>query len=319
MAFIDAHRERFGVAPICRVLTEHGCPIAPRTYYAYKTRPAAARSVRDEAVLTAIRAVHTGSNGLYGARKVYHQLARAGGVDGAPVARCTVERLMRADGLAGVRRGRSVRTTHRDEKAARPVDLVDRQFHAERPNQLWVVDITYVATWAGFCYVAFAIDVFSRMIVGWRAARTMRTDLPLDALDMALWHRSRAGHTDPDGRLDGLVHHSDAGSQYTSIRYTDRLIAAGAKASVGSIGDSYDNALAESAIGLFKTELVYWQGPWRGLDDLELATLEWVDWFNHTRLHSALGHRPPAEIENDYYRDLQDPFGQPLAGEPTVH
>lgn len=157
------------------------------------------------------------------------------------------------------------------------------------------------------------------MIVGWRAARTMRTDLPLDALDMALWHRSRAGHTDPDGRLDGLVHHSDAGSQYTSIRYTDRLIAAGAKASVGSVGDSYDNALAESAIGLFKTELVYWQGPWRGLDDLELATLEWVDWFNHTRLQSALRHRPPAEVENDYYRDLQDPFEQPLAGEPTVH
>ena len=205
-----------------------------------------------------------------------------------------------------------VRTTIRDEVSARPADLVKRDFTATAPNQLWVVDFTYVATFAGFVYVAFAIDVFSRMIVGWRAARSMNTDLPLDALEMALWNRARAGHD-----VDGLVHHSDAGSQYTSIRYTDRLVEAGLNASIGTIGDSYDNALAESVNGLYKAELVYWEGPWRGADDLELATLGWVDWFNHTRIHSSLGYRTPAQIEAEYYRHI-NAVEQPLPAELTV-
>lgn len=309
IGFITAHRERFGVAPICRVLTAHGFQIAPETYYAVLRRPPCARAVRDEQVLVEIRRVHEASTGLYGARKVYHQLRRDGGVDGVPVARCTVERLMRQARLHGVRRGRTVRTTRSDEAATRPPDLVKREFTAARPNQLWVVDFTYVATFAGFVYVAFAIDVFSRMIVGWRAARSMRTDLPLDALDMALWHRGRAGHD-----VHGLIHHSDAGSQYTSIRYSDRLIEAGAQASIGTVGDSYDNALAESVNGLYKAELVYWQGPWRGADDLELATLTWVDWFNNTRLHSSLDYHTPTEVETAYYRDNQ-PVEQSLAGQ----
>ena len=311
-AFITAHRGRFGVAPICRVLTAHGVQIAPETYFAALRRPPCPRAVRDERVLAEIRTVHGASTGLYGARKIYHQLRRDGGVDGVPVARCTVERLMRAAGLHGIRRGRTPRTTCPDTAATRAPDLVGRRFAASRPNQLWVVDFTYVATFAGFVYVAFAIDVFSRMIVGWRAARSMRTDLPLDALDMALWHRGRAGHD-----VAGLVHHSDAGSQYTSIRYTDRLLDAGVQASIGTVGDSYDNALAESLNGLYKTELVHWQGPWRGADDLELATLSWVDWFNNTRLHSSLDYQTPAEVEAAYYRDNQ-PVEQPLSGQLTL-
>jgi putative transposase len=283
--FIDVHRDRFGVAPICRVLSEHGCPIGPRTYYAFKTRPASARAIRDGELLVEIRRVHSAPRGgLYGVRKVWHQLRN----EGIDVGRERVGRLMRAEGLQGVRRGRTVRTTLAAEAATRPADLVDRHFHAERPNQLWVVHFTYVAIFAGFVYVAFAIDVFSRMIVGWRADRSMTTDLPLDALDMALWHRGRRGQ-----RVDSVIHHSDAGRQHTSIRYTDRLAEAGALASIGSVADSYDNAIAESIIGLFKTELVRWEGPWRGLDDLELATLGWIDWFNHTRLYEALEYRNP--------------------------
>ena len=313
-AFIEAHHEEFGVVPICRVLTQHGCPIAPSTYYAGRNRALSARAVRDELVLNEIHRVHKASRGgLYGARKVYHQLRREGvTVDGSPIARCTVERLMKTAALQGVRRSRRVRTTVPDEAAARPGDLVKRDFTATAPNQLWVVDFTYVATFAGFVYVAFAIDVFSRMIVGWRAARSMNTDLPLDALEMALWNRARAGHD-----VDGLVHHSDAGSQYTSIRYTDRLVEAGLNASIGTIGDSYDNALAESVNGLYKAELVYWEGPWRGADDLELATLGWVDWFNHTRIHSSLGYRTPAQIEAEYYRHI-NAVEQPLPAELTV-
>jgi putative transposase len=317
VAFIDAHRERFGVEPICRVLTEHGCKIAPSTYYAARGREPSARARRDEQVLVEVRRVHQASRGgLYGSRKVYHQLRREGVmVEGRPVARCTVERVMKDAGLQGVRRGRGVRTTRPDASATRPADLVDRRFEAPAPNRLWVVDFTYVATWSGFVYVAFAIDVFSRMIVGWRAARTMKTDLPLDALDMALWHRGRAGQD-----VHGLVHHSDAGTQYTSIRYTDRLIEAGVRASVGSVGDSYDNALAESVIGLYKAELVYWEGPWKGADDLELATLGWVDWFNHTRVHSSLQYRTPAEVEAQYYRHTQQvPVEQPLTAELALH
>jgi putative transposase len=313
-AFIDAHREEFGVVPICTVLTQHGCPIAPSTYYAARNRAPSARAVRDELVLDEIHRVHKASRGgLYGARKVYQQLRREDvTVQGTPVARCTVERLMKTAALQGVRRSRRVRTTIPDEAAARPGDLVKRDFTATAPNQLWVVDFTYVATFAGFVYVAFAIDVFSRMIVGWRAARSMKTDLPLDALEMALWNRARAGHD-----VGGLVHHSDAGSQYTSIRYTDRLVEAGLNASIGTVGDSYDNALAESVNGLYKAELVYWEGPWRGADDLELATLGWVDWFNHTRIHSSLGYRTPAEIEAEYYRD-PNADERPLPAELTV-
>ena len=313
-AFIDAHHERFGVVPICRVLTEHGCPIAPSTYYAARSRGVSARAVRDELVLDEVCRVHRASRGgLYGARKIYQQLRREGvTVQGSPIARCTIERLMKAAGMQGVRRDRRVRTTIRDDAAARAADLVRRDFTAARPNQLWVVDFTYVATFAGFVYVAFAIDVFSRMIVGWRAATSMKTDLALDALEMALWHRARAGH-----EVNGLVHHSDAGSQYTSIRYTDRLVEAGLHASIGTVGDSYDNALAESVNGLYKTELVFWEGPWRGPDDLELATLGWVDWFNHVRIHSSLGYRTPAEVEAEYYRH-NHAVEQPLPAELTV-
>jgi len=314
IAFIDAHCKKFGVVPICRVLTQHGCPIAPSTYYAARHRAASARAVRDELVLDEIHRVHKASrNGLYGARKIYHQLRREGvTVGGSPVARCTVERLMKTAELQGVRRSRRVRTTVPDEAAARPADLVKRDFTATAPNELWVVDFTYVATFAGFAYVAFVVDVFSRMIVGWRAARSMETDLPLDALEMALWNRARAGQD-----VGGLVHHSDAGSQYTSIRYTTRLVEAGLNASIGTVGDSYDNALAESVNGLYKAELVYWEGPWRGADDLELATLGWVDWFNHTRIHSSLGYRTPAEIEAEHYRQTHA-VEQPLPAELTV-
>jgi len=235
IVFIDEHRGRFGVEPICRVLTEHGCTIAPRTYRANKVRPACARTRRDAELTVQIVRVHGASRGLYGARKVHAQLRR----EGVVVARCTVERLMKDAGLQGVRRDKKIRTTVADKGAPRPADLVDRKFTAATPNQLWVVDFTYVATFSGFVYVAMTIDVFSRMIVGWRAAKSMTTDLPLDALDMALWQRGRAGHD-----VRGVVHHSDAGSQYTAIRYADRLHDAGALPSIGSIGDSYDNALA---------------------------------------------------------------------------
>jgi putative transposase len=247
--------------------------------------------------------------GLYGARKIWHQLRR----EGVTVARCTVERLMRSAGLRGASRGRRFVTTRPDPAAARPPDRVARDFTAAGPNQLWVVDFTYVPTWSGSVFTAFVSDVFSRRIVGWRTAASMPTGLPLDALEMALWTRGQAGQ-----EVRGLVHHSDAGSQYTSIRYATRLLDAGALASIGSVGDSYDNALAESVIGLYKTECVRHEGPWRGVDDLELATLGWVHWFNHTRLHSSIGHVPPIEYENAYYRHI-DPQQQPLPGELSLH
>jgi putative transposase len=232
--------------------------------------------------------------GLYGARKVWHQLKR----EGHQVPRCQVERLMRGAGLRGAVRGRKPFTTTRpDLLAARPPDLVDRQFRASRPNELWVVDFTYVATWSGMCFTAFVTDVFSRRIVGWRTHASMPTALPLDALEMALWTRARTGED-----VTGLIHHSDAGSQYTSIRYSDRLHDAGALASIGSVGDSYDNALAETVIGLYKTECVGHDGPFRSVDDLELATLSWVHWFNTTRLHGSIGNIPPIEYEQNHYR-----------------
>jgi putative transposase len=259
IAYINQHKHRYGVEPICRVL-----PIAPSTYYA-RRRPSSARAVRDRQLKAEIARVHAEHFGVYGARKVWRQLHR----EGIAVARCIVERLMGELGLQGVRRGKPRRTTTPDETTARPADLVDRDFSAQRPNQLWVADLTYVATWSGFVYVAFVVDAFSRFIVGWQASRSLRTNLALDALEMAIWRRQ--------AQLDGLVHHSDRGSQqYLSIRYTERLAEAGAVTSVGSRGDSYDNALAETIIGLYKTELVRRRGPWKGIDDLEYTTLEWA-------------------------------------------
>ena len=313
---MDDHKGRFGVEPICRVLTEHAVPIAPSGYYAHHARTASARTRRDVVVLAEIERVFHDpklGRGLYGARKVWHQLRREGGVDGVAVPRCQAERLMRSAGLRGVRRGQPVITTRADKAAIRPPDLVDRDFTAARPNQLWVVDFTYVPTWTGTVFTAFVSDVYSRRIVGWRTATSMPTELPLDALEMALWTRAQAGH-DPAG----VVHHSDAGTQYTAIRYAQRLLDAGALASIGSVGDSYDNALAESVIGLYKTECVRHIGPWRGVDDLELATLSWVHWFNNDRLHSGIGHVPPIEYETEYYRHNTD-RQQPLPGKLALH
>ena len=288
IAYIDAHRDRFGVEPICRALQ-----FAPRTYYAAKARPPSTRAVRDKELRPEIVRVHAENFGVYGAAKVWAQLNR----EGIRVARCTVERLMADLGLRGAVRGKPARTTIADDTAGRPRDLVDRQFAAAAPNRLWVADLTYVRTWSGFVYVAFVTDVFSRRIVGWQASRSLKTDLALDALEQAIWSRQRDG-----ANLDGLIHHSDRGVQYLSIRYTERLAADGVVNSVGSRGDSYDNALAETINGLYKTELVRNKGPWRGLEDLELATLEWVDWFNHQRLFHDLGRIPPAEFEANHYR-----------------
>ena len=284
IAYIDTFKERFGVEPICEQL-----PIAPSTYYAAKSRPLSARADRDEGLKPEIQRVHQENFGVYGARKVWLQLGR----EGIPVARCTVERLMSTLGLKGVRRGAFKVTTISEDSALRPADLVERDFRAIRPNQLWVADITYVATWNGFVYAAFVIDAFSRRIVGWRVSRSLRSDLALDALEMALWARGK--------NADGLVHHSDRGSQYLSIRYTERLAEAGAVASVGSKGDSYDNALAETIIGLYKTEVIRRKGPWKNIDDVEFATLEWVDWFNNRRLFEPIGDIPPAEYELNYW------------------
>ncbi|MFE9934472.1 IS3 family transposase [Streptomyces sp. NPDC005533] len=293
-AFIDAHRETYGVELICKELA-----IAPSTYYAAaarKDRPAA-RDRRDEKLKKEIIRVYEDNFRVYGARKITGQLRR----EGIRVARCTVERLMRVLGLTGAVRGKKRRTTVTDPAPARPKDLVNRDFTATAPNQLWVTDFTYVAPWAGTVYVAFVVDVFSRKIVGWRAADHMRTSLVLDALEMAIWSRDREGL----GDLDGLVHHSDAGSQYLAIRYTQRLSEAGAAPSVGTVGDALDNALMESTIGLFKTETIKPGGPWRTLDDVELATLTWVDWYNNRRLHSSIGDLPPTEYETVHYRSPQ--------------
>jgi putative transposase len=282
--YIDAYRARFGVEPICRSLQ-----VAPSTYYAARHRPPSARCLRDQALKPKLRQVHAAHFGVYGVRKLWRQLHR----EGTSVARCTVERLMRDLGLRGVVRGRRQRTTIPDAMAPRPADLVQRDFHAFAPNRLWVADLTYVRTWSGFAYVAFIIDAYSRYIVGWQISRSLRTDLVLTALEQALWAR--------EGPFDGLVHHSDRGVQYLSIRYTERLAEAGIATSVGSRGDSYDNALAESLNGLYKAELVYRRGPWRGCEDLELATLEWVDWFNNRRLFGALDYVPPVEYEASWY------------------
>jgi putative transposase len=264
--------------------------VAPSTYYSAKGRAPCRRAERDAELKAHIRRVFDANYGVYGARKVWRQLNR----EGIPVARCTVERLMAQMGLAGRVRGRRRRTTIPADPLARPRDLVDRRFVASAPNRLWVADITYVATWPGFAYVAFVTDVFSRMIVGWRVSNTLRSDLALDALEMAIWTRK-------EQRLDGLVHHSDRGVQYLSIVYTERLAEAGAVTSVGSRGDSYDNALAESVIGLYKAELITMRAPWRSIEDVELATLSWVHWWNNQRLHSAIGDVPPLEFEAAHY------------------
>ena len=289
VAFIDAHRAEHGVEPICEELQ-----IAPSTYYEHRARQAdpqrlPPRVQRDRVLAPEIRRMHEENFGVYGARKVWRQLGREDFI----VARCTVERLMRSLGLAGVVRGRTCRTTIAADSAERPPDHVKRQFQASRPNELWVADFTYVATWAGFVYVAFVIDVFARRIIGWRVARSMRAELVLDALEQALWSRSG---------IQGVVHHSDRGSQYLSIRYSERLTEAGAQPSVGSRGDSYDNALAETLIGLYKAEVIHRRGPWRHLEAVEYATLEWVDWFNHRRLLEPIGNVPPAEFEASYHQ-----------------
>ena len=293
MKFIRAHRERWGVEPICRVLQ-----IAPSTYHAAKSRLPSRRARRDEELKTHIARVHAEHYGVYGAGKVWAQLNR----EHIRVARCTVERLMRGLGLRGVVRGKSsVRTTVAAELDTRPLDLVGRQFRAPAPNRLWVADLTYVKTHSGWVYVAFVVDACSRFVVGWQASRSLRTDLALDALEMALWSRRTK-------ELAGLIHHSDRGVQYLAIRYTERLAEAGAISSVGSRGDSYDNALAESFNGLYKTELIRHRGPWRGLDDVEFATLEYIDWFNQRRLHGELGMIPPAEFEATYCQPLAIPL-----------
>jgi transposase InsO family protein len=295
VGFIDDHRRVYGVESICAVL-----PIAPSTYFRHKAQEAdptrrSTRAQRDEELRALIRRIWTEHFQVYGPRKVWRQMGR----ENLRVARCRVRRLMREMGLAGAVRGRAwVTTTHSQPEAERPPDLVVRHFTATRPNQLWVSDLTYVATWQGFVYVAFVIDVFARRIVGWRVSSSLVTDFVLDALEQAIYDRR-------DQTADGLVHHSDRGTQYLSMRYTDRLAEAGIAPSVGSRGDSYDNALAESVIGLFKTEVIRRRGPWRHLEAVEFATLEWVDWFNTRRLLEPIGYMPPAEYEARYYEQTK--------------
>jgi putative transposase len=296
IAFIDDQRGEHGVEPICAVL-----PIAPSTYHSHAARRAdpsrlPARAKRDAGLMPQIARVFEENFKVYGVRKVWRQLRR----EGQGVARCTVARLMQTVGLQGVVRGKSVKTMIGDKGVPCPLDRVNRQFKAPRPNALWVSDFTYVATWAGFVYVAFVIDVYARRIVGWRVSRAAHTSFVLDALEQAL-HERRPVHR------AGLVHHSDRGSQYVSIKYTERLAEAGIEPSVGSVGDSFDNALAETINGLYKAEIIHRCGPWRSFEAVEFATLEWVDWFNHRRLLEPIGNIPPAEAEDRYYAMLEQP------------
>ena len=290
IAFIDEHRQAYGVEPICRVL-----PIAPSTFYAHAARQAdpsrrCERAQRDAVLKPEIERVWRENFKVYGVRKVWRQLNR----EGVAVARCTVARLMAEMELAGAVRGKPVRTTTSSPAAPCPEDRVNRQFQAPRPNTLWLSDFTYVATWSGFVYVAFVIDAFARRIVGWRASSSMRAGFVLDALEQALYDRRPL-------QDEGLIHHSDRGVQYVSIKYSERLAEAGIEPSVGRVGGSYDNALAESVIGLFKTEVIRRRGPWRGLEAVEFATLEWIDWFNNRRLMEPIGNIPPAEAEARYH------------------
>ena len=292
IAFIDDNKVEYGIEPICQVIE-----IAPATYYERKRQERepdrrSARAKRDEALRPEIQRVFDDNYKVYGVRKVWKQLGR----EGFSVAKCTVRRLMRQMGLRGATRGKAFAvTTIPDDLLARPQDLVERDFTADAPNKLWLADITYVPTRVGFVYVAFVTDVFSRRIVGWRASRSLETGLALDALEQAIWDRL-------DGDPVGLIHHSDRGSQYLSIRYTERLADAGIEPSVGSVGDSYDNAMAETINGLYKAEVIHRRGPWMGLRDVEYATLEWVDWFNHHRILEPIGDIPPVEHEANYYR-----------------
>jgi putative transposase len=285
VSFIDRYRERWGVEPICQVLQ-----VAPSTYYGTKTRPPSARTLRDEQLKVEVCRVHQDNFGVYGVEKVWRQLNR----EGIAVGRDRVQRLMHDLGLCGAVRGKRLRTTFPDDVGQRPADLVDRQFAAAAPNRLWVADLTYVSTWSGFAYTALIVDAFSRYIVGWRVSTTLRADLALDALEMAIWKRQLED-------LGGLVHHSDRGVQYLSIRYTERLAEEGAVTSVGSRGDSYDNALAETVVGLYKTELIRRRGPWRTAEQVELATAKWVEWWKNRRLHGAADNIPPAEFESRYH------------------
>jgi putative transposase len=289
ISFIDGHRDRWSVKAMCAVLE-----FSERTYYAAKRRPPSKRAIGDEAHQIEIRRVWDANYRCYGPRRVYKQLRR----EGYRIARCTVERLMVDMGLRGVQRGKRRYTTVPDHSSPRAPDLVGRNFCAERPNELWLADVTYVSTWEGWSYVAFILDVFSRMIVGWQITDHLRTDLVLDALEMAIWRRDV---TDAE-----LRHHSDAGCQYTSFRYTDRLREAGIAASIGSIGDSYDNAMAEALNGTFKAELVHLHGPWRTRAQFEHAAIDWIDWYNTRRLHSAIGDIPPVEHETSWYRQHND-------------
>ena len=307
--YIDAHRQEFGVEPICRVLSSAGTQVAPSTYYAAKARPPSKRSVADAKHLSVIRQVHADNYGVYGVRKVHAELNR----QGHRIARCTVHRLMRAEGLHGISRAKGPRTTIPGAGPDTRPDLLDRAFHAPAPDRVWVADITYCRTFAGWVYAAFVVDVYSRRVVGWQLSKSLRTDLALDALEMGLWTRDRAGHD-----TTGVIAHSDKGVQYLAVRYTQRLAEAGAVASVGSTGDSYDNALAEAFNSLFKAELVRNKGPWKNIDDLEIAVAEYIDWFNHRRLHGEIGLVPPAELENHYYRHNPAPTTVD-ASVPSLH
>ncbi|MCR4526808.1 IS3 family transposase [Kocuria rhizophila] len=304
VAYIDAHKGEYGVEPICKVLQ-----VAPSTYYAAKTRPPSARSVSDAATTAVITKVHAENYGVYGITKVHAALRR----NGHRVARCTVHRLMRAAGLRGIIRAKGPRTTVAGTGPETRPDLVERSFTAAAPDRLWVADITYCRTFAGWVYAAFVIDVFSRRVVGWQLSTSLRTDLALDALEMGLWTRSHDVHD-----TSGVVHHSDKGVQYVAVRYTQRLAEAGAVASVGSTGDSYDNALAEAFNSLFKAELIRNKGPWKSIDDLEIAVAEYVDWFNHRRLHGEIGLVPPIEFEDAYYRHHTAP-ATAGAALPSLH
>jgi putative transposase len=291
-AFIDVHRERLGVEPICKAMQV--APSAYRRHAARRRDPSlrSARARRDELMGGHIERVWQENYQVYGARKVWRQLKR----EGVVLARCTVERLMRERTLRGATRGKAIRTTRADSAAPCPLDRVNRQFIAQRPDQLWVSDFTYVSTWQGFVFVAFVTDVFARRIVGWRVSRSMHTQFVLDALEQALWARKP--------QRDALIHHSDRGAQYVSIKYSERLLEAGIEPSVGSVGDSYDNALAESINALYKAELIYRQGPWKSVEAVELATAKWVAWFNEKRLLEPIGNIPPAEAEANYYQSL---------------
>ena len=306
MRFVEEHRDEHGVESIIDALAGTGAEIAPSTYYAARARPPSARSLTDQVTLAKIRAVHASNYGVYGARKTWRCLARAG----HPVARCTVERVMRANGIQGVTKAKSPRTTIPGPVGDRPDDMVGRAFTADGPNQLWVADITYIRTFSGWVYAAFVMDMYSRRIVGWQVATSLHATLALDALEMGLWNRDRVAHTRESGSgTTDLIHHSDRGVQYRAVRNTERLEEADVVASVGSKGDSYDNAAAEALNSTFKSELIRnrhviaEKGPWRGIDDVEIAVAEWIEWYNTTRLHGSLNDIPPTEYESNYYAE----------------